>query len=162
MKIEHEQQVVAFTAGLPGLTISDLMEKYRTIEAKKKEVKEQLEFAEALLDAIENQMANYLIETQQDGSVTPFGVVKRVKKDTFYVEDKPMFHNWAVENGLEELMSISVTQKAMNAYVDDQYQDYLKAQVEAEKRGEVLPPFEVKLPDGINTKSEFKLSITKK
>ena len=55
MKIEHEQQVVAFTAGLPGLTISDLMEKYRTIEAKKKEVKEQLEFAEALLDAIENQ-----------------------------------------------------------------------------------------------------------
>ena len=78
MKIEHEQQVVAFTAGLPGLTISDLMEKYRTIEAKKKEVKEQLEFAEALLDAIENQMANYLIETQQDGSVTPFGVVKRV------------------------------------------------------------------------------------
>ena len=73
-----------------------------------------------------------------------------------------MFRNWAVENGLEELMSISVTQKAMNAYVDDQYQDYLKAQVEAEKRGEVLPPFEVKLPDGINTKSEFKLSITKK
>ena len=162
MKFEHEKQVETFTAGLDGLSITELMEKFRSIEAKKKEIKENLEFAEALLDAVENQMANYLIETQQDGSVTPYGVVKRVKKDTFYVEDKPLFRTWAVEHGLEELMSISVTQKAMNAYVEDQYQNYLKDQVEAEKRGEALPPFEVKLPDGINTKSEFKLSITKK
>lgn len=162
MNIENEKKLQAFTAELENLNISDLMERYRTIESRKKAIKEQVEFADALLDAVENQMANYLIATEQDGSVTPFGVVKRVKKDTFYVEDKPLFRDWAMKNGLEELMSISVTQKAMNAYVDDQYQAYLKQQVEAEKEGKTLPPFEVSLPDGINTKSEFKLSITKK
>lgn len=162
MKIENEQKVEQFKDEIKNFTAEDCMIRYRSIESKRKEIVEQKEFADALLDALEERLNNFLLETNQSGTITTCGNVKRVVKETYYVEDKPLFREWAVNNGKEELMAISVTQKAIKQFVDDQYQDYLKQQAEAEKTGVVLPPFTVTLPKGLNIKQEFKLSITKK
>lgn len=158
MKIELEQKVEAFKVEVETLGITEVMQKYREIEARRKQLSEQVDFAKALEDALEQRMANYLIETQQESAGTPFGVAKRVLKETYYVEDKVAFRNWAIANEREELMSISVTQKAIKDFVETQAREYRERVAE----GEQLPPFEVQLPTGLNTKQEFKISITKK
>lgn len=158
MKIELEQKLEAFRTEVNTLSITEVMQKYRDIESRRKQLMEQVDFAKALEDALEQRMANYLIETQQESAGTPFGTAKRVLKETYYVEDKVEFRNWAIENGREELMTISVTQKAIKDFVETQAQEYRERVAE----GEQLPPFEAKLPAGLNTKQEFKISITKK
>lgn len=162
MKIENELKVQQFTAEISQMNAEEVMVKYRQIEAAKKEIKEKAEYVDALLDAMEGRLNDFLIETQQEGTITSAGSVKRVVKETFYVEDKPAFRDWATSTGNESLMTISVTQKAMKEFADSQYQDYLKQQAELQAQGVALPPFEFQMPQGLNKKQEYKLSITKK
>lgn len=162
MKIENEVKVQQFKEEIAGMTAEDVMVRYRQVEATKKEIKERAEFADALLDAMESRLNDFLLETKQEGTITSNGSVQRVVKETFYVEDKPAFRDWATSTGNESLMSISVTQKAMKEFMDSQYQEHLKQKAEAEKQGVTLPPFEFQMPTGLNKKQEYKLSITKK
>lgn len=158
MKIELEQKLQAFRAEVEHLGITDLMSRYREIEARRKAISEQVDFAKALEDVLEQCMANYLITTQQESAGTPSGVVKRVLKETYYVEDKVAFRDWAIANEHEELMSISVTQKAIKDFIETQTREYRERVAD----GEQLPPFQAQLPTGLNTKQEYKISITKK
>lgn len=157
MKVEFEQKLQDFKAKAETLSITDLMSKYRDIEARRKQLSEKVEFAKALEEVLEQCMADYLITTKQESAGTPSGVVKRVLKETYYVEDKVAFRDWAIANQREELMSISVTQKAVKDFIDTQAIEYR----EREADGEQLPPFQVQLPTGLNTKQEYKISITK-
>lgn len=54
-------------------------------------------------------------------------------------------------------MSISVTQKAIKDFIETQAREYRERVAEEE-----LPPFQAQLPTGLNTKQEYKISITKK
>lgn len=161
MKMEDELKIEQLRQAVDKMDIAQVTAYYRKVQERRKQIDERLDVAKAMQKVLETRMENYLLETNQDGTITPNGTIKRVLKDTFYVEDKPAFRDWAIQQGREELMTISVTQKAMNAYHDEMYQNHLKAQAEAEKKGETLPPFVFTMPSGITKKQEYKLSITK-
>lgn len=162
MKVENELKVQQFANDIATKNAEEVMVEYRKLEAVKKEIGEKADLVKALLDEAEQRLSNFLLETNQEGTITSLGSVRRVVKETFYVEDKPAFRDWAVATGNEELMTISVTQKAMKEFADDAYQNYLKEKAEIEKDGGTLPPFEFQMPTGLNKKQEYKLSITKK
>lgn len=162
MSSENEQKLAAYAERIKTFNAESCMAEYRQMELKRKTIEEQLDLVKAAMGTIETRINDFLLETNQEGTITTMGSVKRTVKSTFYVEDKPAFRDWAMSNGQDALLSISVTQKAMKQFIDDQYQEYLKRQAEAAAGGVTIPPFEVILPLGIATKQEIKLSITKK
>lgn len=74
------------------------------------------------------------------------------------MSDKVAFRDWAIANKMEELMTISVAQRAIKDFVETQYQEHLRLAAESGTTTETFVPT---LPDGLATKDEFKLSITK-
>lgn len=162
MSSENEQKLAAYAERIKTFNAENCMAEYRQMELKRKQIEEQLDLVKAAMGTIETRLNDFLLETNQEGTITTMGSVKRTVKSTFYVEDKPVFRDWAMSNGQDALLSISVTQKAMKQFIDDQYQEYLKRQAEAAVGGVTIPPFEAVLPQGIATKQEIKLSITKK
>lgn len=156
--IPVEEKLNQLRAAVTGLSIDDLMKYYRSIEDNKRQVKQQLETLTAMSDIVETALNDFLLSSNQRGAVTNHGKVERKLKTQYYVSDKVMFRNWAIENGLEELMTISVAQKAINNFIDSQYQEHLSLLAEGKASADVFDPV---LPDGIAKKEEVKLSITK-
>lgn len=156
--IPVEEKLNQLRTAVTGLGIDDLMKYYRSIEDNKRQVKQQLETLTAMSDIVETALNDFLLSSNQRGAVTNHGKVERKLKTQYYVSDKVTFRNWAIENGLEELMTISVAQKAIANFIDSQYQEYLQAFSEGKTSANTFDPV---LPDGIAKKEEFKLSITK-
>lgn len=153
-----EEQLTKLRATITGMGIEDLMRIYRNIDASKRQAKLRLDTMSDMLDIIESEIDNYLIASNQRGAVTDHGKVERKVKSTFYVSDKVAFRNWAIEHGMEELMTISVAQRAVKDFIETQYQEQLSLAAET---GTQTTEFVPDLPVGLAVKEEFKLSITK-
>lgn len=153
-----EEQLAKLRATISGMGIEELMRIYRSTETSKRQVKSQLDTISDMLDIIESEIDDYLIASNQRGAVTDHGKVERKVKSTFYVSDKVAFRDWAIANKMEELMTISVAQRAIKDFVETQYQEHLRLAAESGTTTETFVPT---LPDGLATKDEFKLSITK-
>lgn len=159
MNTEQETAVKNFADQLKGESVDRLMSMYRKLQVKTKDAKNQIDYLKALSDVVETRLNDYLLDTNQEGAITQYGAVKRVLKQTYYVEDKPAFRDWAIQNGQDALLSISVTQKAMNQFIEDQHTNFLREQASGAVSTATFTP---QLPAGINIKQEFSLSITRK
>lgn len=128
-----------------------LLEAYRKVEAKYKEVKAIADELTSVSDRIETMMNDLLISRGEEGAVTTHGKVQRKISEQYYAVDNVAFRDWAIANNMPELVNTSLAVRAFNAYIT-------KVQIDKQTVGDESP---LELPPGVGVKQTFKLSITK-
>lgn len=131
--------------------MNTILEAYRKIDARRKDVKTVLDELDGILDRIEVIMNDELLSRGEEGAVTEHGKVQRKVSEQYYAVDNIAFRDWAIENDMPELVNTSLAVRAFNAYIT-------QVQMDKQAAGDESP---LELPPGVGVKQKIKLSITK-